>query len=399
MHRLTPFRMGTLGLLRLLALAPLLTLWGTATARPAQAAPIEYAAALSGAAESPPVASAGTGNARVELDTAAHTLRVRVTFSGLTGNSTNAHIHAPTAVAGTGTAGVATQTPTFLGFPSGVTSGTYDATFDTTLAGSWNPAYITANGGTPAGAEAALATALAAGKAYLNVHSTFSTSGEIRGFLTPPAVGGRGLAISTPNDGDFWDVKLTWQAGNVQAGYVLLKHNTATAVTNLINLSAAASSYLDLPVVNETYCYILAPVDIAGAPLGLSDLQCARPGFEIGTVAADNFTLALNQSSNATLTWLVPPDGVDTYTLWRITLDGAPPTSVTLPGSALDSVQPVAASGTCFQLLGEGGPGTGSTNILCGVPGVSSLNSSKLSVAALQTLMADALRNGGSIGQ
>ena len=195
------------------------------------------------------------------------------------------------------------------------------------------------------------------------------------------------------------NVKLTWQAGNVQAGYVLLKHNTATAVTNLINLSAAASSYLDLPVVNETYCYILAPVDIAGAPLGLSDLQCARPGFEIGTVAADNFTLALNQSSNATLTWLVPPDGVDTYTLWRITLDGAPPTSVTLPGSALDSVQPVAASGTCFQLLGEGGPGTGSTNILCGVPGVSSLNSSKLSVAALQTLMADALRNGGSIGQ
>ncbi|MSQ10627.1 MAG: CHRD domain-containing protein [Dehalococcoidia bacterium] len=140
MHRITPFRMTTLGLLGLLALAPLLTLWGTATARPAQAAPIEYAAALSGAAESPPVASTGTGNALVELDTAAHTLRVRVTFSGLVGTTTNAHIHAPTAVADTGIAGVATQTPTFLGFPSGVTSGTYDAMFDTTLAGSWNAA-------------------------------------------------------------------------------------------------------------------------------------------------------------------------------------------------------------------------------------------------------------------
>jgi hypothetical protein len=57
-------------------------------------------------------------------------------------------------------------------------------TYDMTQAGSWNPAFITANGGTPAGAEAALIAGLAAGQAYLNIHTTNNPGGEIRGFLT-----------------------------------------------------------------------------------------------------------------------------------------------------------------------------------------------------------------------
>ena len=55
-----------------------------------------------------------------------------------------------------------------------------------TLASSWNPAFITSNGGTTAGAEAVLATALADGTAYFNIHTTFRPGGEIRGFLTVP---------------------------------------------------------------------------------------------------------------------------------------------------------------------------------------------------------------------
>jgi len=54
-----------------------------------------------------------------------------------------------------------------------------------TQAGSWNPAFITATGGTPAGAEAALLAGLAAGQAYLNIHTVNNPGGEIRGFLTP----------------------------------------------------------------------------------------------------------------------------------------------------------------------------------------------------------------------
>jgi hypothetical protein len=110
-------------------------------------------------------------------------MRVQATFSGLTSGTTASHIHAATATPGSGTAGVATTVPNFPGFPLGVTSGTFDNTFDLLTAGSYNPAFITANGGTPASAEAALLAAIAAGRAYLNIHTTNFQGGEIRGFL------------------------------------------------------------------------------------------------------------------------------------------------------------------------------------------------------------------------
>ena len=147
-----------------------------------QAAPITYVANLNGANENPVNASGGTGSAVVTIDLTAHTLQVFVAFSGLTGLTTAAHIHC--CVAAPGNVGVATQTPTFGGFPGGVTSGVYSNTFDTTLVSSFNAAFVTANGGTAAGAEAALASGLAAGTAYLNIHTQAFPGGEIRGFLT-----------------------------------------------------------------------------------------------------------------------------------------------------------------------------------------------------------------------
>ena len=69
---------------------------------------ITYEASLSGAAESPPNASPGTGFAKVIYDDLAHTLAVDVAFSGLLSTTTASHIHAPTASPDTGTAGIAT---------------------------------------------------------------------------------------------------------------------------------------------------------------------------------------------------------------------------------------------------------------------------------------------------
>jgi hypothetical protein len=154
-----------------------------ALAPSSHAAPIIYIAHLDGPSESPPNSSPGTGFAEVDFDLAANFMRVQVSFSGLQGTTTASHIHSATAVPGTGTAIVATTTPTFPGFPLGVTSGTYDQTFDMSLASSYNPAFVTANGGTVASAEAALAAGLAAGEAYLNIHTTVVPGGEIRGFL------------------------------------------------------------------------------------------------------------------------------------------------------------------------------------------------------------------------
>ena len=144
---------------------------------------ISFTGSLSGAAESPPNASPGTGLTSVTYDPATHLLTVSVAFSGLQSGTTAAHIHCCTTSPGTGTAGVATQVPTFVNFPLGVTSGNYAQTFDLTLAASWNPAFIAANGGTPASAEAALAAGLSSGRAYLNIHTTLFPGGEIRAFL------------------------------------------------------------------------------------------------------------------------------------------------------------------------------------------------------------------------
>ncbi|MFN0183785.1 MAG: CHRD domain-containing protein [Aquabacterium sp.] len=146
---------------------------------------VVYTAVMDGPSEAPPNASPGTGWARVTVDLDLITMRVEASFSGLLGNTTAAHIHCCTAAANSGTAGVATMTPSFSGFPLGVTSGSMDTTYDMTLASSYRGAFITANGGTVGGAFNALMLGLDNGKAYFNIHSSQFPGGEIRGFLAP----------------------------------------------------------------------------------------------------------------------------------------------------------------------------------------------------------------------
>lgn len=153
----------------------------------AHATIIEYTANLSGASEDPANASPGTGFAQVTIDDVLNTMRVQVTFQDLIGTTTAAHIHCCTAIPSAGTAGVATTTPSFTIFPLGVTSGTYDDTLDMTLASSYNPAFVTAQGGL-AGAEAYLFNGISLGEAYVNIHTNFRPGGEIRGFLAPAQV-------------------------------------------------------------------------------------------------------------------------------------------------------------------------------------------------------------------
>ena len=95
------------------------------------AAPLAYATLihfhfnLSGANEVPPTPSLGTGVVDLDLDTTAQTLAGNVVFSGLTGNTTAAHIHCclPSPFLAGVNVGVATLVPAFPGFPLGVMSG------------------------------------------------------------------------------------------------------------------------------------------------------------------------------------------------------------------------------------------------------------------------------------
>lgn len=147
----------------------------------ARAAIYEYTVSLDGPSE--PTASLGTGLGSVFYDDIAHSLQLQVSWSGLTGGTTVSHIHGPTTTPFTGTAGVVLTPTTLPGFPAGVTSGSYSTTLDLTLASTYPAAYITANGGTTAGAEAAITAAIAQGRTYWNIHSSVFGGGEIRGFL------------------------------------------------------------------------------------------------------------------------------------------------------------------------------------------------------------------------
>ena len=147
----------------------------------AKADQLVFTTTMTGAQEVPPSASPGIGSALVTIDTITNLMTVNVSFAGLVSPTTIAHIHCCAAPGGI--AIPATTVPSFPGFPVGVTTGTYLQTFDLTLASTYNPAFIAANGGTVAGAQAAFTTGLINGLAYFNIHTTQFPGGEIRGQL------------------------------------------------------------------------------------------------------------------------------------------------------------------------------------------------------------------------
>lgn len=146
----------------------------------AHAATYVFGGFLTGANQSPPVMTPGSGYAQIVYDDVARTAQVKITFSGLTGDTAAAHLHV--AAPGQVNGGVASQLPSYPEFPLGVRAGMMDATYDLTQASSWNPGFVTDNGGID-GAEAAFFAALSEGRGYVNVHTAAFPGGEIRANL------------------------------------------------------------------------------------------------------------------------------------------------------------------------------------------------------------------------
>jgi hypothetical protein len=139
-----------------------------------------YITTLLGANEVPPTGSPATGFASVTLT--GDSLSLSETWSGLTAMAAAAHIHC---CAPTGTNAIVAVP--FGGFPAS-TSGSYSNVFDLTLLATYNPAFVTAEGGTAASAEAALIVGLNSGNAYANIHDANFPGGEIRGQLAAAPV-------------------------------------------------------------------------------------------------------------------------------------------------------------------------------------------------------------------
>jgi hypothetical protein len=145
----------------------------------AEAVPILFTTQLTGANETPPNGSPGTGFATVVLDD--DQLFVDLEFQDLIGGSASAaHIHC-CVPAGT-MIGVAVGFP---GFPA-ATSGVYSHTFDLLDPTIYSATFLNDfGGGTAAGARDALVSGLFDDLAYVNIHTPVYPGGEIRGQLHP----------------------------------------------------------------------------------------------------------------------------------------------------------------------------------------------------------------------
>ena len=158
----------------------------SAVAVPAGAAPNDpsYRAVASGALESPPNPSPGTS--LVTIDLGGKEMLVDLPFRDLNGTTTAAHIHCCTSTAFAGTAPIAVP---FQDFPMDVHAGTYSNAITLGDAASYDPAFVSAHGGTAQGAASALVDAINANEAYVNIHTSLYPDGEIRGwFVAAPPV-------------------------------------------------------------------------------------------------------------------------------------------------------------------------------------------------------------------
>lgn len=122
-------------------------------ARHAQAAEMAFKATLSGAQEVPAKTTDGKGDFLGTLDTATKTLSYTLTYTGLSGPATAAHIHGPAAAGAN--AGVVVP----FASPASPITGKVMLT------------------------DAQIAD-LEAGKMYANVHTAANPGGEIRGQIT-----------------------------------------------------------------------------------------------------------------------------------------------------------------------------------------------------------------------
>lgn len=141
-----------------------------------------YSTTLSGANETAPNGSTGTGSGILNLSADSNFASVSITWSGLTGPVTIGHAHCCALQGANG--------PVAIDFlPPNVAAGSLSRFYDLTLASTYSAGFLNgAGGGTAAGARTAFLTGLNAGRVYYNLHTSTFPGGEIRGNLTLTAV-------------------------------------------------------------------------------------------------------------------------------------------------------------------------------------------------------------------
>ncbi|HZT06093.1 MAG TPA: hypothetical protein VFC51_03615 [Chloroflexota bacterium] len=179
-------------------------------------------------------------------------------------------------------------------------------------------------------------------------------------------MGGEAFSLTAKGPTSSGEALLTWSPATVQPRYELSRL-TPSGVTTLQISGGSTSAFVDgIPVGTPWACYQLASIDALGATAAKSDELCELPGTGFGT-PPDQFTIQLNQSPTASLSWksvagasniLVVPLGTSRLQV--------------LPGSATSTQDATGGSLTCYGLADlQGASLAGVAPILCAIPGQS----------------------------
>lgn len=175
-----------------------------------------------------------------------------------------------------------------------------------------------------------------------------------------PVIGGRGLGIRTGQN-------LSWSGGTAQLGYAVVRHHPGGA--DLLPsagslLPSDSTGFADSSFTGAWACYALLPIglDIQA----VSDVVCIARETSSGTFPAD-FTLRLNQSTSATLTWTPPA----THTGFILVIGNGVP-AIELPAGSTTTTVPLGSIANCFTLVVmNGATSVGWTDLLCALSGQS----------------------------
>jgi hypothetical protein len=138
-------------------------------------------ARLRGSNEVPTVISSARGDFRAKIDFQAETIEYELSYSGLEGPVTQAHIHiGQTFVAGGISIWLCANNPPITAAPAG-TQACPEAPASITGTITATDVVGPVGQAVPAGAFADVVRAIRGGNAYANVHSTSAPGGEIRG--------------------------------------------------------------------------------------------------------------------------------------------------------------------------------------------------------------------------